>query len=75
MGHQDDVNRIRYNEVDVLRISLIHVYNSMSFYDLIFFVIRLLLLYKLGDLFPYISLSMIYCISGEPLYVCQTIVM
>ena len=73
MGRQDGVKGIRHKEVCVLRIGLMHVYHSMYFHSLLSFVIRVLLLDKLGDLLMYLSLSAIRCISAEPLYVCQTV--
>ena len=72
MGRLDGVKGIMHKEVWVLRIGLMHVYHSMYFHYLLLFVIHVLLLDKLGDLLMYLSLSMIRCISGELLYVCQT---
>ena len=65
MGHWDNVKGIRYKEVCVLRIGLMHVYYSMYFYYLLLFVIHVLSLDKLGDLLMYSSLSMMRCISAE----------
>ena len=73
MGHQDGVKTIRHKEVCVLSIGLMYVSYSMYFYYLLFFVIHVLSLDKLGDLRMYISLSVIHCISGELSYVCQTV--
>ena len=73
MRRQNDVKGIRYKEVCVLRIGLMHVYYSMYFYYLLFFIIHVLSLDKLGDLLMYLSWSMIQCISAELLYVCQTV--
>ena len=73
MGRRDGVKRIRHKEVCVLRIGLMHVYYSMYFYYLLFYVIHVLSLGKLGDLLMYLSLSMMPCISAELLYVCQTV--
>ena len=70
MGSQDGVKGIRYKEVRVLRIGLMHVYYSMYFYNLLLFVIHVLLLDKLGDLLMYLSLSVIRCISAELSCVC-----
>ena len=74
MGRQDGVKGIRHKEVCVLRIGLMHVYHSMYFYYLLLFVIHVLLWNKFGDLLMYLSLSALRCISAEPLYVCQTVV-
>ena len=65
MGRQDDVKGIRDKEVCVLRIGLMHVYHSMYFYYLLFFVSHVLSLDKLGDLPMYLSLRMMLCISAE----------
>ena len=73
MRHQDGVKGIRHQEVCVLRIGLMNVYYSMYFHYLLFFVIHLVLLNKLGDLLIYLSLSVIRCISAELSYVCQTV--
>ena len=73
MSGQDGVKGIRYKEVYVLRIGLIHVYYSIYFYYLLFFVTHMLLLNKLVDLLLYLSPSMMCCISAELLYVCQTV--
>ena len=73
MGRQDDVKGIRYKQVYVLRIGLIHVSYSMYFYYLLLFVIHVLSFDKLGDLLMYLSLSVMPCISAELLYVCQTV--
>ena len=73
MGRQDGVKVIRHKEVCVLRIGLMHVYYSMYFYYLLWFVIQMLLLDKLGDLLMYLSLSVMRCISVELLYICQTV--
>ena len=61
---------IRYKVVCVLRIGLMHVYYLRYFYYLLLFVIHVLSLDKLGDLLMYLSLSVMYCISAELLYVC-----
>ena len=50
-----------------------HVYYFMYFYYLVLFVIHMLLLDKLGDLLIYRSLSVMYRISAELLYICQTV--
>ena len=73
MGHQDAGKGIRYKEVCVHRISLMHVHYSMYFYNLLLFVTHVLLLDKLGDLLIYLSLSVMRCISAELSYVCQTV--
>ena len=73
MGRHDDVKGIRYKEVCVLRIGLMHVYYSMYFYYLLLFVIHVVLLDKLGDLLVYLSLSVMRCISAELSYRCQTV--
>ena len=74
MWRQDGVKGIRHKEVCVLRIGLMYVYYSMYFYYLLLFVIHVLSLDYLMDLLVYLSLSVISCISAEPLYVCQTVV-
>ena len=73
MEHPDGVKGIRHKEVCVLRIGLMHVYNSIYFYCLPLFVIHLLLLDNLGDLLMYLSLSVMRCISAELLYACHTV--
>ena len=73
MGRQDGVKGIRYKEVLVPRIGLMHVYYSMYFYYLLFFIIYLLSLHTLGDLLIHLSLSVMSCISAELLYACQTV--
>ena len=73
MTSQDGVEGIRHKEVYVLRIGLMHIYYSIQFYYLLFFVIHLLFLNKLGDLLMYLSLSVMRCISAELSYVCQTV--
>ena len=73
MRRQNDVKGIRYKEVCVLRIGLMHVYYSMYLHYLLSFVIHVLLLDKLGDLLMYLTLSTIRCISAELLYACQTV--
>ena len=73
MSRQDDVKGIRHKEVCVLRSGLMHIYHSMYFHYLLLFAIHVLLFDKLGDLLMYFSLSVIHCISAEPLYVCQTV--
>ena len=50
-----------------------HIYNWMYFYYLLWFVIHVLSLDKLGDLLMYPSLSVMRCISTELLYVYQTV--
>ena len=72
MGRQDGVKGIRQKEVCVFRIGLMHVCYLMYFYYLQLFVIHVLLLDKLGDLLMYLSLSVMYCISAELSYVCET---
>ena len=42
MGRQDDLKGIRYKEVCVLRIGLMHIYYSMYFYYLLFFITHVL---------------------------------
>ena len=74
MGRQDGIKGIRHKEACVLRIGLMHVYHSMYFHYLLLFVIPVLLLDNLGDLLIYLSLCALRCISAEPLYVCQTVV-
>ena len=73
MGHQDGINRIKHKEVYVLRIGLMHVFYSMYFYYILWLVIHVLSLDKLGDLLMYLSLSMMHCISAEVSHVCQTV--
>ena len=73
MGRQDGVKGIWHKEVCVLSIGLMHVYHSMYFHYLLLLAIHVLLLDTLGDLLMYLSLSVIRCISAEPLYVCQTV--
>ena len=73
MGRQDGVKEIRYKEVCLLRIGLMHVYNSIYFYHFLLFVIHVLSLDKLGDLLMYLSLSVMRCISADLLYICQTV--
>ena len=73
MGRQDRIKRIRHKEVCVLRIGLMHVFYSVYFHYLLLFIIHVLSLDKLGDLFMYLSLSVMRCISAELLYLCQTI--
>ena len=58
----------------VLRIGLMHVYHLIYFYDLLLFVIHVLLLDKLEYLLMYLSLSVMRRISAELSYVCQTVV-
>ena len=70
MGRQDGVKGIKYKEVCVLSIGLMHVYYSMYFYYLLFFIIHVSLFDKLGDLPMYLSLSVMRCISTELPYVC-----
>ena len=72
MGHQDGVKGIRHKEVCVYRIGLMHVSYSIYFYYLLWSVIPVLLLDKLGDLHLYFSLSMMCCISAELLHVRKT---
>ena len=69
MGCQDGVKGIRYKEVCVLRIGLMHVYHAMYFYYLLLFVIHVLPLDKLGDLLMYLRLSVMRCILAELSYV------
>ena len=73
MRRQDGVNRVRDKKVYLLRISLMHVYNSMYFHYLLSFVIHVSALDKLGNLLMYLSLIVIRCIPAEILYVCQTV--
>ena len=73
MGRQADVKGIRHKEVCVLRIGFMQVYHSMYFLYLLLFVMRMLLLDKLGDLLMYLSLSVMRCISTELLSECQTV--
>ena len=73
MGRHDDVKGIRYKEVCVLRIGLMHVCHSMYFHYLLLFVIHMILLDKLGDLLMYLSLSVMRCLSTELSYVSQTV--
>ena len=73
MGRYDDVNGIRYKQVSVLRIGLIHVYYSIYFHYLLLFVIHVISLDKHVDLLMYLSLSVIRCISAGLSYVCQTV--
>ena len=70
MGRQDGVKGIRYKEVCVLRIGLMHVYYSIYLYYLLLLVIYVLSLDELRDLLMYVSLSVIRCISAELAYVC-----
>ena len=65
MGCQNSIRGIRHKEVFVLRIGLMHVYYSMYFYNLLSFVTHVLSLDKLEDLFMYLSLSVMHCISVE----------
>ena len=65
MGRQVSIKGIRHKEVCVLRIGLMHVYNSMYFYYPLLFVLYVLSLDKRRDLLLRLSLSMIRCISGE----------
>ena len=73
MGCQDGVTGLRYKEVFVLRIGLMHVLYSMYFYYLLLSVIHVLSLEKLGDLLIYLIPRVMCCISAEPLYVCQMV--
>ena len=73
MRRQDDVQGIRHKQVCVLRIGLMHVYYSMYFYYLLFFVIHVLSLDKLGHLLMYLRLSVTRCISAELSHVFQTV--
>ena len=73
MGRQDGVKGIRHEEVCIIRIDLMHVYDSMYFHYLLLFVIHVLLLDKLGDVLMYHSMSVIGCILAELSYVCQTV--
>ena len=72
MGRKDDVKRIRYKEVAVLRIGLMHFYNLIYFYYLLLFVIHVLSLDKLGDLLMYLTLSLMCCITAKLSYICPT---
>ena len=56
MGCQAGVKEIRHQEVYVLRIGLMYVYDLMYFHYLLLFIILVLLLDKLGDLFMYLGL-------------------
>ena len=69
MGCQDGVRGIRHKEVFVLRLGLMHIYNSMYFDYLLLFVIHLLSLNNLADLLMYLSLSVMRCTSAELLYI------
>ena len=60
---------MKHKQVYVLRIGVMHVYNSMYFYYLMLFVIYMLLLDKLSDLHLYLTLCMMRCISAEHLYI------
>ena len=73
MGRQDVVKGITCEEEYVLHIGLMHVYYTMNFYYLLWFVILVLSLDKLVDLLMYLSLSVMHCISAELSYVCQTV--
>ena len=73
MEQQDGIKGIRHKEVYVLRIGLMDVYHWMYFHYLVWFVIHMLLLDKVGDLPMYLSLSVMGCISAELSYVCQTV--
>ena len=73
IGSQDGLNKIRYKEVSVLRIGFTHVYYLMYFYYLLFVVIHVLSLDKLGDLLMKLSLSIMRCISAELSYLGQTV--
>ena len=73
MGRQDGVKGIVYKEVYVLRIGLMHVYDSIYFYYLLLFVTYVLLLDKIGDQLMHLSLTVMRCIFVELLYVCQTV--
>ena len=73
MGCQGGIKGIGHKKVCVLRIGLMHVYYSIYFHYLLFFVIHVLSLDKLGDLLMYLSLSAMGCISAELPYVCQTV--
>ena len=64
---------IRYKEVCVLKIGLMHIYYSIYFYYLLLFVIHVLALDKLVDLLKYLSLILMRCISVELFYICQTL--
>ena len=55
----------------VLRIRLMHVYYAMYFYYLLFFVIHVLSLDKLGELLMYLKQSVRRCILAELSCVCQ----
>ena len=73
MGHYDRVKGIRYKQVYILIIGLIHIYCLMYFYYLPLFVIYVLLLDKLRDLLLYLSPSMMRCASTELLNISQTV--
>ena len=64
---------ITHEEVCVLRIGLMHVYHSIYFHYLLFFVIHVLPSDKHGDLHMYLRLSVMGCVSAELSYVCQTV--
>ena len=73
MGHQDNIQGIRYKEVCVFRIGRICVYYSIYLYYILFLVIHVLSLQKLKDLLLYLILSVMHCISAELLCVCQPV--
>ena len=73
MGLRDVVKGIRYQEMFVLRIGLMHVNYSMYFDYLLLFVTYPLSLGKLGDRLLHPILSVTHCISAELLYVYQTV--
>ena len=50
-----------------------HIYYSMYFYYLLYFITHILSLTKLGDMLLHLSLSVISCIAAELGYVGQTV--
>ena len=65
MGLQAGITGIRHEEVCVFMIGLMYVYYSMYFYDLLLFVVHLLLLDKLRALLMYLGLNVMCLISAE----------
>ena len=66
MRRQDGVKGIRYKEVCVFRIGLMHVYYLVGFYYLLLFVIHMLSLDKLKDLLMYLSVTADMQTPGRP---------
>ena len=73
MRCQAGIIGIRYKEVCVLMVGLMHVYYSMDFYYLLSFVTHILLFDKLSDLLLYSNLCVICCIAAELLHAYQTV--